>query len=66
MRLMLVCEIARMFPANMVNAASPHNTGTRSALRDGRTVTKMRKRAANPAALAPTAMKPVTEVGAPW
>ncbi len=63
---MLVCEMATTFPTTIVSAARPHSTGTRSTSRDGRAVTKIRSRAANPAALAPTAMKPVTEVGAPW
>ena len=46
-------------------AAIPHITGVKSTARAGRALTKMRTRAANPPALAPTAMKAVTAEGAP-
>ena len=57
MRLILVWEMASRLPTIMVSAARPHSTGARSTPRDGKAVTKMRSRAAKPAALAPTDMK---------
>ena len=65
MRLMLDCVIASRLPTVIVAAASHHSTVFQSELIGARVSRKTRANAAKPAALTPTAISAVTDVGAP-
>ncbi len=64
MRFTFDCTSAARFPANMVSAAETHMAQTQSWLA-AKTVSKIRSRRANAAALGPEESSAVTGVGAP-
>src|SRR5436853_1672340 len=66
MRLTLVCTTASTEPTRRLRTASAHTIGRQSVDLGPNVEKKIRSSAANPAALAAAAMKPVTGVGEPW